>query len=45
MAELTEALEESGIEFDPDAIRRAVVNENTPKYMALIEKDLQEDRQ
>ena len=44
MAELTECFEENGIEVDQNAIRRAVVNENTTKYMTLIEKDLQEDR-
>lgn len=43
MAELTENLEENGIQFDPDVIRRAVVNENMPKYMTLIQNDLKED--
>ena len=44
MAEITECCEDNGIEVDPEAIRRAVVNENKTKYMTLIEKDLKEDR-
>ena len=44
MAEITEAFEEEGLEVDPEVIRRAVVNDNMPKYMTLIAKDLEEDR-
>lgn len=44
IAEITECFEENGIEVDPDTIRRAVVNDNQPKYMSLIEKDLLDDR-
>lgn len=43
MAEITENFEENGIKVDPEMIRRAVVNENVPKYMTLIQKDLKED--
>jgi len=33
MAELTELCEETGLEVDPEAIRRAIVHDDMPKYM------------
>ena len=44
MAEITECFEDDGIDIDPETIRNAIVNDNMPKYMTLIEKDLKEDR-
>ncbi len=43
MAEITSGLEANGIPVDPEAIRRAVVNENMPKHMTLIEKEMNEE--
>ena len=43
MAEITSGFEANGIPVDPAAIRRAVVNENMPKHMTLIEKEMNEE--
>ena len=43
MAEITRGFELSGIKVDAATIRRAVVNENMPKHMTLIENEMKEE--
>ena len=42
MKELTEACEDRGLQVNPQAVRRAIVRDNMPKYMTLIERDIKE---
>lgn len=44
MAGITQSLEKSGVRFDPEAIRRAVVKDDMPKHMTLIAKELLEEQ-
>lgn len=42
--ELRRGLAMDGIRVDEDTLRRGIVNENIPKHMTLIGKDLDDDR-
>jgi len=43
MVEMIAGFEEDGVDYDQEAVRRAIVSDNMPRHMTLISKDLKED--